>query len=58
MALVFIPGQMEGSILANGKMESSMEKEDIGKLMARREKVSGRMAKDSNGMTRPNNDMI
>ena len=58
MAMAFILGPMAGSILANGRTESNTEKGDIGKLMARRERVSGRMAKDSNGVMRPNNDLI
>ena len=52
MVLEFIPGLMEISILAFGKMENSMEKEDKYKLMGRIKKVSGRMAKKSNELTK------
>ncbi len=49
MALVSILGLMEGNMLVSGKTESSMEKEDIDKLMDKKEKVFGKMGKDYNG---------
>ena len=53
-----IHGLMEDNTLANGKMENSMVMEDIDKPMAKREEAFGKMARDSNGVTKPNNDLI
>lgn len=51
MASAAIPGQMEDNTLANGLMESSMEKENINKLevMLSRQEF-GKMGKEFNGL--------
>ena len=49
MDLVSILGRMEGSILANGKMASNMEKVPIDKQQDKKRKDTGKMEKELNG---------
>jgi len=43
-------GQMEDSMLADGKTVSSMEKEHTDKQMVRKDKDTGKMEKESSGL--------
>jgi hypothetical protein len=48
---------MEDSTLVSGRMESNMERGDTDKLMGKRDKVFGKMAKDLNGLMKHNSDL-
>ena len=49
-----IPGQMAGSMMANGKMEDSTEKESIYQNRDSIDPASGKMVKERDGSTKMN----
>ncbi len=58
MELEPIHGRMEDNTQVNGKMENSMEKVFIAKVLAKREEVYGKMEKELDGLMKNDQENI